>query len=283
MRTMPETAAITARITSPSCAIWPLISCPRNPPKAPCVSKSNGPAGRTPTSQSSSPKSEMRLPWHLLMAGGPEKIDSYMGSGNAHSVAAGRLSYFFGFEGPSLAVDTACSSSLVTVHLACQSLRLGECDLALAGGVNLLLTPTVSINHSRARMLAPDGRCKAFDASADGFVRSEGCGLVVLKRLPRAIDDRDPILAVIRGSAVNQDGHTSGLTVPSGPSQQAVIRQALAMAGVMPSDVSYVEAHGTGTALGDPIELQALATVFGADRDGPLAVGSVKTNFGHAE
>nr|QEO74255.1 Beta-ketoacyl synthase [uncultured bacterium] len=221
----------------------------------------------------------------LLLGAGPEKIDSYMGSGNAHSVAAGRLSFVFGFEGPSLAVDTACSSSLVAVHLACQSLRLGECEVALAGGVNVMLTPSVSINHSRARMLAPDGRCKTFDASADGFVRSEGCGLVVLKRLSDALAGGDPILAEIRGSAVNQDGHTSGLTVPSGPAQQRVIRDALAMAGLSPADVSYVEAHGTGTSLGDPIELNALAAVFGELRspERPLVVGSVKTNIGHAE
>jgi acyl transferase domain-containing protein len=221
---------------------------------------------------------------HLLLAAGTEKINSYMGSGNAHSVAAGRLSYVFGFEGPSLAVDTACSSSLVTVHLACQSLRLGECELALAGGVNVMLTPTVSINHARAHMLASDGRCKAFDASADGFVRSEGCGLVVLKRLSSALADGDPVLAVIRGSAINQDGHTSGLTVPSGPAQQRVIRDALALGEVSPADVSYLEAHGTGTALGDPIELNALAAVF-AERpaEQPLVVGAVKTNIGHAE
>jgi acyl transferase domain-containing protein/acyl carrier protein len=221
----------------------------------------------------------------LLLGGSPESIDPYMGSGNAHSVAAGRLSYVFGFEGPSVAIDTACSSSLVAVHLACQSLRLDECDLALAGGVNVMLTPAVSINHSQARMLAPDGRCKTFDASADGFVRAEGCGLVVLKRLSRAVADGDLILAEIRGSAVNQDGHTSGLTVPSGASQQRVMRDVLARAGLKPSDVSYVEAHGTGTALGDPIEVQALAAVFGEGRPArrPLFVGSVKTNIGHAE
>ena len=221
---------------------------------------------------------------HLLLAAPPDKIDSYMGSGNASSVAAGRLSYVFGFEGPSIAVDTACSSSLVAVHLACQSLRLGECDLALAGGVNVILAPAISINHSRAKMLAPDGRCKTFDARADGFVRSEGCGLVALKRLSDALADRDVILAQIRGSAMNQDGRTSGLTVPSGPAQQRVVRDALALAGCSPADVSYVEAHGTGTALGDPIELNALAAVF-AERpvERPLVVGSVKTNIGHAE
>jgi acyl transferase domain-containing protein/acyl carrier protein len=220
----------------------------------------------------------------LFLNAPPEKIDSYVASGNASSVAAGRLSYVFGFEGPSLAVDTACSSSLVSVHLACQSLRLGECDLALAGGVNVILTPAVSINHSRARMLANDGRCKAFAASADGFVRSEGCGLVALKRLSCALADGDEILAEIRGSAMNQDGRTSGLTVPSGPAQQSVIRDALAFAGLSASDVSYVEAHGTGTALGDPIELNALGAVFAGRPAGrPLVVGSVKTNIGHAE
>ena len=202
----------------------------------------------------------------LLLNRDPDAYDLYMGTGNAHSVASGRLSYFFGFKGPCLSVDTACSSSLVTVHLACQSLRQGECDLALSGGVNLILTPAVSINHSRAQMLAPDGRCKTFDAAADGFVRSEGCGVVVLKRLSEAIEDGDSILAVIRGSAVNQDGRTSGLTVPNGPSQQAVIRQALDNARLDPSEIDYVEAHGTGTSLGDPIEVNALGDVFGSKK-----------------
>ena len=213
------------------------------------------------------------------------EIDSYMATGNARSVAAGRLSYLLGLQGPSLAVDTACSSSLVAVHLACQSLRNGESDLALAGGVNRLLSPEFSINFSRARMLSPDGRCKTFDAAADGFVRGEGCGVVVLKRLSDAVAHGDSIQAIIRGSAINQDGRTSGLTVPNGPSQQSVIRSALANAGVEPREVSYVEAHGTGTPLGDPIEMGALAAVFGADRDSkrPLVVGSVKTNIGHLE
>jgi acyl transferase domain-containing protein/acyl carrier protein/ubiquinone/menaquinone biosynthesis C-methylase UbiE len=221
----------------------------------------------------------------LVFAAGPAGIDSYAVSGNAHSIAAGRLSYTFGFRGPCIAVDTACSSSLAAVHLACQSLRRGECKLAIAGGVNVLLTPAVSINHTRARMLAPDGRCKAFDGSADGFVRSEGCGLIVLKPLSRAVADRDDVLSVIRGSAINQDGRTSGLTVPSGPSQQAVIRAALKDAGLDPCDVSYVEAHGTGTSLGDPIELNALVEIFGGRGQSrrPLVVGSVKTNIGHAE
>jgi 3-oxoacyl-[acyl-carrier-protein] synthase II len=213
------------------------------------------------------------------------EIDIYVGTGNTHSVAAGRLSYWLGLVGPSLAVDTACSSSLVTVHLACQSLRNRDSDLALAGGVNHILSPETTINFSQARMLSPDGRCKAFDASANGYVRSEGCGIVVLKRLEDAIADGNNILAVIRGSAINQDGRTSGLTVPNGFSQQALLRRALSNAGVEPSQVSYVEAHGTGTALGDPIEVGALGAVFskGHSKDNPLMIGSVKTNIGHAE
>ena len=221
----------------------------------------------------------------LLMNRPPEAIDSYVGSGNAHSVAAGRLSYFLDLQAPAVAIDTACSSSLVALHLACQSLRLGECDMAINGGVNLLISPSVSLNHSRAKMLARDGRCKAFDASADGFIRSDGCGVLILKRLSDAEAAGDNILAVIKGSAVNQDGHTSGLTVPSGPSQQAVISRALRNAGLKPGQISYIEAHGTGTALGDPIEVGALTAVFGQDRDHdkPLRVGSIKTNIGHAE
>jgi phthiocerol/phenolphthiocerol synthesis type-I polyketide synthase A len=181
-------------------------------------------------------------------------------------------------------IDTACSSSLVTVHLACQSLRKRESDQALVAGVNLLLSPDNSIATSRWGMLAPDGRCKTFDASADGYVRSEGCGVVVLKRLSDAVRDGDSVLAVVRGSAVNQDGPSSGQTVPSGPAQQAVVRSALASARLEPSDVDYIEAHGTGTALGDPIELGALHQVFG-ERNGsaPLVLGSVKTNLGHLE
>ena len=213
------------------------------------------------------------------------EIDAYLATGNAHSVAAGRLSYCFGFTGPSLVVDTACSSSLVAVHLACQSLRNRECEVALAGGVNRILAPEFSINFSKAHMLAPDGRCKTFDAAADGFARGEGCGMVVLKRLSDAQAQGDHILAVIKGSAVNQDGRSSGLTVPNGPSQQAVIRQALANAGVKPEQISYVEAHGTGTALGDPIEVGALGAVFGDSHSHhcPLRIGSVKTNIGHLE
>jgi malonyl CoA-acyl carrier protein transacylase len=183
-----------------------------------------------------------------------------------------------------MAIDTACSSSLVSVHLACQSLRNGECDLALAGGVSLMLIPEANITLSKSRMLSPDGHCKTFDSSADGYVRGEGCGVIVLKRLSDAISDNDNILAVIRGSAVNQDGPSGGLTVPNGPSQEKVIRQALANGGVSPAEVSYIEAHGTGTSLGDPIEVGALGSVFGdRSKDTPLIIGSVKTNIGHLE
>lgn len=214
----------------------------------------------------------------------PQRINAYMGTGNAHSSASGRLSYFFGFKGPCVSVDTACSASLVAIHSACQSLRSGESEMALAGGVNHLLMPDMSINFSQAQMLAPDGRCKSFDARANGYVRAEGCGIVVLKRLSDALSAGDPILAVIRGSAVNQDGRSSGLTVPNGPAQQMVIRDALKNAGLRPSQVTFIEAHGTGTSLGDPIEVDALGAVFG-DRapDNPLWIGSVKSNMGHLE
>ncbi|OLP20418.1 hypothetical protein BST81_00790 [Leptolyngbya sp. 'hensonii'] len=220
-----------------------------------------------------------------LMARQPEEIDAYMASGIANSMAAGRLSHILGLQGPSLSVDTACSSSLVALHLACQSLRNGECNMALIGAVSQLLLPSVYINFTKARMLSPDNRCKTFDAAADGFVRSEGCGVIVVKRLSDAISGGDRILAVIRGSAVNHDGHTSGLTVPNGPAQQNVIRRALKNAGVEPAQVGYIEAHGTGTSLGDPIEVGALATVFAKEhsQEHPLLLGSVKTNIGHLE
>ncbi len=212
-------------------------------------------------------------------------IDAYAGTGNAHSIAANRLSYALDLRGPSMAVDTACSSSLVAVHLAMQSLRNGETNLALAGGVNVILSPELTITFSQARMMAADGRCKTFDARADGYVRGEGCGVVVLKRLSDALRDGDNILALLRGSAVNQDGRSNGLTAPNGPSQQAVIRRALEDAAVQPAQIGYVEAHGTGTPLGDPIEIQSLRAVLEVDRpaDQHYAVGSVKTNVGHLE
>lgn len=218
----------------------------------------------------------------MLQQNAPERTDLYMLTGNAHCVASGRLSYLLGLRGPSLVVDTACSSSLVATHLAVMSLRNGECDLALAGGVTLMLTPQAYIAQCRAKMLSADGRCHTFDASANGYVRGEGCGMVVLKRLSLAKADGDRILAVIRGSAVNQDGRTNGLTAPNGLAQQDVIRQALKNGDVQPSEVGYVEAHGTGTPLGDPIEVNALGAAFG-DRKTPLLIGTVKTNIGHLE
>ena len=222
--------------------------------------------------------------WRMVYSD-EEQIDAYSALGNSYSVAAGRLSYFLGVTGPSMAVDTACSASLVAVHLACRSLRSGECTLALAAGVNLILSPEININFSKSRMLALDGRCKTFDAGADGYVRGEGCGVVVLKTLSTAQIDGNRILAVIRGSAVNQDGRSGGLTAPNGPAQEAVIRAALAAAGVDPHEVSYLESHGTGTSLGDPIEVRAAAAVLCKDRphELPLAIGSIKTNIGHLE
>lgn len=213
------------------------------------------------------------------------EIEAYMAIGTSSAAAAGRISYRLGLQGPAVAVDTACSSSLVAIHQACQALRLGECDLALAGGANVLLTPATMITFSNARMLAPDGRCKTFDAAADGYVRGEGCGVIVVKRLEDALRDRDRIRAVIRGSAVNQDGASGGLTVPNGVAQQRVIADALKRAGLRPGDVGYLEAHGTGTSLGDPIEAQAAGAAFGEGREPgrPLLIGSAKTNIGHLE
>ena len=220
-----------------------------------------------------------------LRSGDPSRIDPYTAAGNFLCFAAGRISFLLGLQGPCLALDTACSSSLVAIHLACQSLRAGECQMALAGGVQLILSPEPTIAIARTRALAPDGRCKTFDARADGFVRGEGCGIVVLKRLSDAVAAADNILAVIRGSAVNHDGPSAGLTVPNGTAQENVIRQALKAANVSPDQISYVEAHGTGTALGDPIEMRALGTVLSSERpkDRRFVVGSVKTNFGHLE
>jgi acyl transferase domain-containing protein/pimeloyl-ACP methyl ester carboxylesterase/acyl carrier protein len=206
-------------------------------------------------------------------------------TGCASNIIAGRLSYTLGLRGPSMVVDTACSSALVAVHLAVQSLRRGECDLALAGGVSLMLAPELSIMFSKAGMLSPDGRCKAFDAAADGFVRGEGCGVVVLRRLSDAARNGDPILAVIRGSAINQDGRSAGMTAPNGQAQRELIRGALVSADAAPAEIGYVEAHGTGTALGDPIEMRALAAALSPGRDprDPVLVGAVKTNIGHLE
>lgn len=212
-------------------------------------------------------------------------VDLYYGTGNSFSGTSGRLSYFLGLRGPSLSVDTACSASLTAVHLACQSIRSGECDLAVAGGANAMATPTVYLAMSAGGALSADGRCKTFDAAADGYGRGEGAGAVVLKRLSRALADGDRVYAVIRGSAVNHNGASGGLTVPSAEAQTEVIRTALDRGGVEPASVGYVEAHGTGTRLGDGIELRALAAAYGTGRDParPLLVGSAKTNIGHLE
>jgi len=210
-------------------------------------------------------------------------INNHTGVGTAMSIAANRISYVFDFTGPSVAVDTACSSSLVAVHLACQSLRNGECTLAVAGGASLLLKPENTIATSKASMLSPDGRCKSFDARANGYVRSEGCGVVVLKPLSRALADGDPIYAVIRGSATNQDGRSNGLTVPNGRAQEAALRASLQQAQIAPEQIQYVEAHGTGTFVGDPIETNALGNVLGQARTTPCIIGSVKSNIGHLE
>jgi phthiocerol/phenolphthiocerol synthesis type-I polyketide synthase C len=212
-------------------------------------------------------------------------IAAYSGTGNAHSIAANRLSYAFDLRGPSLAVDTACSSGLLALHLACQAIRGGECDMALAGAVNLIFSPEVTVAFSKANMLSPDGRCKSFDDSANGYVRGEGCAILVVKRLADAERDGDRILAIVRGTATNQDGRTNGITAPSGPAQQEVIRTAIARSGITPDQVSYLEAHGTATPLGDPIELNAARSVFTerGPESPPCFFGSVKANIGHTE
>ncbi|MCE6998467.1 type I polyketide synthase [Saccharothrix sp. S26] len=209
---------------------------------------------------------------------------AYTGTGTSLSVAAGRLSYFLDLTGPSTSIDTACSSSLVAVHNACESLRRGECDTAIVGGVNVLLDPDLVVAFSQAGMMSPTGSCKTFDAAADGYVRGEGCGVVVLKRRADAERDQDRIRALVVGSAVNQDGRSNTLTAPNALAQQAVMRRALAGSGLAPGDVGYVEAHGTGTSLGDPVELAGIAAVYGAPgAKNPLWVGSAKTNLGHLE
>ncbi|MFA7060223.1 MAG: beta-ketoacyl synthase N-terminal-like domain-containing protein, partial [Pedobacter sp.] len=220
-----------------------------------------------------------------LYSGSLDRIDAYSGSGSMFSSSGGRISYILDFTGPNFSVDTACSSSLVALHLACQALRLRECDAALAAGVNLLITPHLFVYFSKLGALSPDGICKPFDAAANGYARGEGCGAVLLKRLSDARRDGDTILALVKGSAIGQDGASSSFTAPSGLAQQQVIRRALSNAGLAPSDISYVEAHGTGTPLGDPVEASGISGVYctGRDSGNPLLLGSVKGNIGHLE
>ena len=220
-----------------------------------------------------------------LKAPDVRNINAYTGTGLLFSAVSGRISYALGLHGPSETVDGACASSLMTVHLSMQSLRSGECDMALAGGVHLVMTPNMTVYLSRSQALSPDGRCKTFDASANGYSRGEGCGIIVLKRLSDALKSGDRVVALLRGSALNHGGASQGFTVPNGIAQQMVVRGALEAAGVRPDQISYIEAHGTGTSLGDPIEVNALGQVFGRGRakNNPLMLGSVKTNIGHLE
>lgn len=220
-----------------------------------------------------------------IQGGGTDRkgISSHSPTGSAHSIAANRISYCFNLSGPSLSMDTACSSALTAVHLACEALHAGRCEMAMAGGVTVIITPDGFIGFSQAGMLSPDGACKAFAAEANGFVRGEGAGMVLLKPLSQAIADGDPIQGVILGTALNQDGHTNGISLPSTEAQAQLIRDACEDAGIKPSEVGFVEAHGTGTAVGDPIEATALAEALCVDRESPLPIGSVKTNLGHLE
>src|SRR4028118_236097 len=220
-----------------------------------------------------------------LSASDRDSINAYTNLGGVHCVTANRISYILNFKGPNLAVDTACSSALVAVHLACQSIWNGESALAMAGGVNAMLRPESTIGFSKTSMLSPDGRCKTFDERANGYVRAEGAGVVLLKPLSQAQADGDPIYAVIRGSAVNQDGQTNGITVPNGAAQEAAIREACKLAGISPEQIQYIEAHGTGTSVGDPIEANALGNAIGKNRPAGdySTIGSVKSNIGHLE
>src|SRR5690606_25685187 len=214
-----------------------------------------------------------------------ESIDAYTGTGTSMSIAANRISYLFDLKGPSIDMDTACSSSLVALHQACESLRSGECNLVLAGGVNAILRPEMTVAMSKASMLSPDGRCHSFDKGANGYVRAEGAGMVALKRLSDAKEDGDLIHGVIRSTALNQDGRTNGISVPNGHSQEALVREAHLLAGVSASQIQYVEAHGTGAPVGDPIEVNALGRVLseGRSEEERCFIGSVKSNIGHTE